>query len=66
MENEELRSCMTCRFLMQQCSGNCEGCNRNIVRGINESGCRCIECRSEMTGVYRYYEPDAQLLGLLH
>lgn len=65
MKAEELKSCMTCRFLMQKCRGNCEECNRKIVRGINDTGCKCLECYDENTDIYKYYEADAELLSLI-
>ncbi|MBQ3021927.1 MAG: hypothetical protein IJD91_01190 [Clostridia bacterium] len=62
---EEVKGCITCAYIMKKCSGDCDRCGRVLDRGLEESGCKCIECYDEKTGEFRYYEPSEELLSLI-
>lgn len=63
--SEEMKSCATCLHLHLKCDGDCDGCSHSIVHGIDDTSCKCLECRDEKSGKYRYYEENTEVTRAL-
>ena len=65
MEDKDIRSCVSCAYIMKKCSGDCGRCIKGIENDEGDYDCKCIECYDDKADVYRYYEPSDELLVLL-